>query len=317
MSRPSALRPRVRRAKIRTGFTLVELLVVIAIIAMLASLLLPAVQGARAAARRTQCINNQHQISLALIRHEFDKQKYPGWRTSANPDSGGINGQQATWVWPLLPYIDRTDIFNFYGPSNGLAPGVNMSNYPSEHLKVLVCPDDAEAINNTTMMTYVVNTGIYNDTAPESTAVGVFTDQYKTATTQIRSAVGAGSISDGLATTLMLSENIDAGAWIGNDTGTGAMAPNEGCIGFTWTNNNPPSPTWYKINAEVGTTVCQKPRPSSYHAGGVVATFCDGHTQFLSEDVGYNIFQMLMTPRGRSLMSAGLTNQGILPENAY
>ncbi len=86
----------------RTGFTLVELLVVIAIIGLLVALLLPAVQSAREAARRTQCANHLKQIGLAVQNYHDARKELPPARI------GG--GGHASWAALILPYIEQEGI---------------------------------------------------------------------------------------------------------------------------------------------------------------------------------------------------------------
>lgn len=96
------------------GFTLVELLVVIAIIGVLVALLLPAVQAAREAARRTQCTNNLKQLTLAMLSHEDVHGHLPsgGWYGAwlGDPDRGFDGDQPGGWIYNLLPFIEQQTI---------------------------------------------------------------------------------------------------------------------------------------------------------------------------------------------------------------
>lgn len=87
------------------GFTLVELLVVIAIIGVLIALLLPAVQAAREAARRSQCSNNLKQIGLAALNHESTAGALPAGSVTENGDIAGP--YLTTWTLTLLPYLEE------------------------------------------------------------------------------------------------------------------------------------------------------------------------------------------------------------------
>lgn len=97
------------------GFTLVELLVVITIIGILISLLLPAVQSAREAARRTQCANNLKQIGLACLSHLEANGHLPtdGWgpRWVGDPDRGSGQNQPGGWGYNILPFVEQENIY--------------------------------------------------------------------------------------------------------------------------------------------------------------------------------------------------------------
>ncbi len=93
----------------RLGFTLVELLVVIAIIGILVALLLPAVQAAREAARRSSCLNNMRQVGLALMNYESTKGKLPEGATQRTGVS--TNPTQFSWVTLIMPYIEEASVF--------------------------------------------------------------------------------------------------------------------------------------------------------------------------------------------------------------
>jgi prepilin-type N-terminal cleavage/methylation domain-containing protein len=127
----------------RAGFTLIELLVVISIIAVLMSLILPAVQSAREAGRRTQCLNNIRNIGLAIINSSSS-------RGGGLPylDEGGYN-----WPVSLLGYLDRGDITGNANPAQY---------YNNTSIAVLTCPNDVNNFQNANGLSYGLNAGYGN-----------------------------------------------------------------------------------------------------------------------------------------------------------
>lgn len=157
---------RNRKRAVRGGFTLIELLVVISIISVLMSLILPAVQNARAAARRIECLNNMKNIGLAAHNYATFHGKVPGYgRFTRNvPTGGAANPHTVTcaagsnWVVTCLPFLDRRDLSDRWDSNAvGFNPGNN--NLSQYSLKVLTCPDDQSAHQVPGGLSYVINTG--------------------------------------------------------------------------------------------------------------------------------------------------------------
>ena len=133
----NGIRP-TSRMKIATtrGFTLVELLVVIAIIGILVALLLPAVQAAREAARRTQCQNKMKQQGLALHNYLSARTTFPPGCTHPYVNGcggGGIDGGGAPWTVWILPYMENDALFKQFVLTETFTSSSNLPGSTTNH----------------------------------------------------------------------------------------------------------------------------------------------------------------------------------------
>ena len=137
---------RFRRARTPVrGFTLIELLVVISIIGVLISLLLPAVQSAREAARRAQCVNNLKQIGVALFNYESSVGVFPPGYIDYqnNPNNTPDLDMGSGWGWAAmsLPFLEQQPLYNAINFKLGITNASNSTAVVTS-LNVFQCPSD-------------------------------------------------------------------------------------------------------------------------------------------------------------------------------
>jgi len=264
----------------RTGFTLVELLVVIAIIGILIALLLPAVQAAREAARRSQCTNNLKQICLAVHNYHDTYKSFPtGHIMNPGPGRG--------WAWSamILPFVEQKplhDQFDFE---------VNPTDAPNDALMSTVlesfrCPSAASTpeTKNRDSQTFAItsyagNCGMFresfNQNHDRKRKNGVFLRQ---------DAIKFADITDGTSNTLMMGELIynDFG-WDGylysRVNGSGNPGSTLCLVRMARRRINPPDSASQTVRREAF---------ASEHPGGAQFGLCDGSVRFISDLIEHN-----------------------------
>jgi len=262
-----------RRGLARNAFTIIELLVVIAIIGIMVSLLLPAVQAAREAARRISCNNNLRQIGIGLHSYHSACECFPvgglEYRWTWDPVTRGFkypDGRQFAWSAFLLPYIEQSAIHEaidfskaFDDPDNATAAANVIAFYlcPSVAHQSLYWEDRAKTDYG----------GIYGEriqlpnTPPERNSPPKGTMLYER-------PVSICEIRDGTSNTLIVAEDSD---WVDGQ----------------WINGENIFDQRYPINAipkdANGMPLKPENEIRSYHPGGANGLFCDGSVRFLSE----------------------------------
>jgi prepilin-type N-terminal cleavage/methylation domain-containing protein/prepilin-type processing-associated H-X9-DG protein len=315
-------------SRLRSAFTLVELLVVIAIIGVLVALLLPAVQSAREAPRRTQCTNNLKQIALGTQNYG---DVYSGVYTA-----GVYACCWGTWIVGLLPYVEQKalyDQYKYFGAVQNAANnavsqndldtrygGAMNLNVTKTQIPAYLCPSDPKtnttaARGGITSHNYVANFG--NTTMRRTATFGkwstgqpnmfngapfVLVDSYATIPQSVRFA----EVVDGTSNTLAFSETV--------------KGQNNDLRGFSWwsyaahfetflpPNSSQPdimqTISYCKpggINPPCAAATTANPEnmaARSRHPSGVVASFCDGSVKFISNNVAIDTWRAIGTIHG-------------------
>ncbi len=282
---------------LRQGFTLIELLVVIAIIAVLIGLLLPAVQAAREAARRVQCVNNLKQMGLALHNYHDAVGSFPMSYMARSRFIDGATDTSPGWGWgaTILPQLEQAPL---YGAINiGLPVEAPHNSTVVQSIQgVYLCPSDpipggvfpvTDAAGNVLAMmaptSYAACVG--NDYA--DTTTGLNNDGLGNGVMYRNSAIRLGAITDGTSQTIVLAERawtINSGPWAGVVTG--------GVIRRGPANPCPTTGAMYYLAASMVQAHCNVLNTdtdpdgglddySSRHPGGANALFADGSVHFL------------------------------------
>lgn len=310
----------------RAAFTLVELLVVIAIIAILMGLLIPAVQSARNAARRTQCKNNLRQIGIALHLFEGTHQVFPasGW-TEAGP--GNPDGKYVGWRPLTLAYMEQGNLQDIYDFSLNWWEGSNQA-AAAVPVPVFQCPStpghppvfDAIAHPPRPAMTfsnpiaptdYEAIMGVKPSSINPHLSQPIYNSSNRFSVMHRNSRNGFNSIRDGASNTIMVVEcagrpgvyrkrKILTG--LQNDQGIG-WADSEGPFSLDGSNEDgtqeglgPAGGCYFSMNRK------NDNEPFSFHPSGGNFLYADAHVTFHAETISLETLAALCTMKGQEVV---------------
>jgi prepilin-type N-terminal cleavage/methylation domain-containing protein/prepilin-type processing-associated H-X9-DG protein len=308
------------------GFTLIELLVVIALIGVLIALLLPAVQAAREAARRTQCVNNLKQLGLAIQGYVDAHGVMPLGSFKLAPPVGGDpcrGGHEAGVLIAILPFLEQTALFNSFNSSVHYETAPN-STVNGTGLSVLWCPSDGMVSRADSQhfgwpvrfCSYMASVGTWNS-PPESRGPGCSLQDFQALLGQANgvayyySSVRLAGVTDGTSNTFLFGEHAygknpaielpDWNWWFSGNYGDTLFT--------TMFPMNPlgripdvPNEVLYGIDINPSIQAA-----SSYHPGGAHFVFCDGSARFIKDTIDCAPFNPATgLPQGWSLGVNGL-----------
>ncbi|HWL07203.1 MAG TPA: DUF1559 domain-containing protein [Planctomicrobium sp.] len=291
----------MRAVRKKAGFTLIELLVVIAIIAILVALLLPAVQQAREAARRSQCKNNLKQIGLALHNYHDSHNTFPpGWiGVAANvPNPEGGNG--FSWGTFILPYLDQGPLYNSFNFRLSMTHADNLP-FIKTKLTVFQCPSDPKPDTFTedgvelATANYVglFGTGEIHECYHEFEEGHGIGECIGNGAFFLNSKVLIRDFTDGTSNTLMVGERTTFTDEDGEKhyaTWGGAIPGKEGAASMVLSHAEH-GPNHSKRNSGHGHAHGED--FGSSHTGGAHFVMADGHVVFISENINEETFQRL------------------------
>jgi prepilin-type N-terminal cleavage/methylation domain-containing protein len=295
------------RQRSRTGFTLVELLVVIAIIGILVALLLPAVQAAREAGRRSQCSNNMKQIGLAMHNYHDTFKMMPPGRAGCDGDlsnqcAGASLMQQSgpSGFVAILPFCEAQNLYDTFDFTTG-GPWGSSSGWTTANNKIaimqrppfLICPSDtAEAVVagaggsgvDATTGSYALSAGTSGP--PNSSTLKHLNDGMFAYRKWRRMA----EMTDGTSGTILAGETYN-----GHDAANRNIWSNGSRLQTLRTTKNP-------LNQKIGTGAflngSENGAYGSKHPGGGQFIFGDAHVEFISQTINFTTYQQLSTRAG-------------------
>jgi prepilin-type N-terminal cleavage/methylation domain-containing protein len=275
------------------AFTLVELLVVIAIIGILVALLLPAVQSAREAARRTQCTNQLKQLALATHNHHDQYQKLPngGEHYSFAPDYSA-NGapmvndpQRAGWGFQILPFMEQMPLWEGGGKTTVADKQIQVI---SAAVPGFYCPSKRNPAALPSQGSWYGPSGTYPHGATDYAASNVEnTGAIVHNAPNKQDAISLAAITDGTSNTLLIGEKRLNRAYLGQYQSDDNEGYTSGWDHDTVRSTNlEPRPDFVAADGSYGDS-----RFGSSHPGGFLAAACDGSVKFVPYTIDLPTFK--------------------------